>query len=169
MTRRQLGQGLSYPCGFTHTYRSVPGGKIMWNDFKAFINKGNVVELAVAFILGAAFAAVIASLVKDIIMPVVSLATGGISFADWFISLNGQSYPTLAAAQGAGAATLNFGLLLNSFITFLIVAFAVFLIVRAYNASRPKAADTKDCPYCVSTVPIGATRCPACTSELATA
>jgi len=138
----------------------------MWNDFKSFINKGNVIELAVAFILGGAFAAVITSLVKDIIMPVVSLATGGADFANWFISLNGQSYPTLAAAQAAGAATLNFGLLINAFITFLIVAFAVFLIVRAYNASRPKAADTKDCPYCVSTIPLGATRCPACTSEL---
>lgn len=138
----------------------------MWNDFKAFINKGNVIELAVAFILGGAFAAVISSLVKDIIMPIVSLATGGIEFSNWFISLNGQSYPTLVAAQAAGAATLNFGLLLNALITFLIVAFAVFLIVRAYNASRPKSADTKDCPYCVSVVPIGATRCPACTSDL---
>ncbi len=138
----------------------------MWNDFKAFINKGNVIELAVAFILGAAFAAVVTSLVKDIIMPVVSLATGGIDFANWFVSLNGQSYPTLAAAQAAGVATLNFGLLINAIITFLIVAFAVFLIVRAYNSSRPKAADTKECPYCISTVSIGATRCPACTSDL---
>ena len=138
----------------------------MWNDFKAFINKGNIIELAVAFILGGAFAAVVTSLVKDIMMPVVSLATGGIDFSSWFISLNGKSYPTLAAAQAAGAATINFGLFINAIITFLIVAFAVFLIVRTYNASRPKATSTMDCPYCVSTVPLGATRCPACTSDL---
>jgi large conductance mechanosensitive channel len=92
--------------------------------------------------------------------------TGGIDFTNWFVSLNGQSYPTLAAAKEAGAATLNFGVFINTLITFLIVAFVVFLIVRAYNRMQPKAATTKDCPYCVSSIPVGATRCPACTSEL---
>jgi large conductance mechanosensitive channel len=139
----------------------------MWNDFKSFINKGNVISLAVAFIMGAAFSTVVNSLVKDIIMPIISLITGGVDFSNWFVSLNGTSYATLADAQKAGAATLNFGVFLNTIIIFLVVAFAMFLLVRAYESTQPKAAvDTKDCPFCVSTIPLGATRCPACTSDL---
>ncbi|HUS16256.1 MAG TPA: large conductance mechanosensitive channel protein MscL [Chloroflexia bacterium] len=139
----------------------------MWNDFKTFINKGNVISLAVAFVMGAAFSTVVGSLVKDLIMPLVSLLTGGTDFTNWFVSLNGKSYPTLAAAQAAGAATLNFGVFLNSLITFLVVAFSMFLLVRAYEASQPKAAvTTRECPYCMSEIPIGASRCPNCTSEV---
>lgn len=141
----------------------------MWSDFKAFINKGNVIQLAVAFILGAAFSAVVTSLVKDIIMPLVSLVTGGVDFTNWFVSLNGKTYATLADAQKAGAATLNFGVFINAILLFLIVAFTMFLLVRAYESSQPKAAvETKDCPYCMSTVPLGASRCPACTSDIST-
>ncbi len=95
------------------------------------------------------------------------VGTGGIDFSNWFVSLNGKSYATLADAQKAGAATLNFGVFLNNILIFLVVAFAMFLLVRAYEATQPKAAvTTRDCPFCVSSIPLGATRCPACTSEL---
>jgi large conductance mechanosensitive channel len=115
---------------------------------------------------------VTSSLVKDIIMPPIGLALGHVDFANLFISLNGQAYKSLAEAQAAGAPTLNIGLFINTLINFLIVAFAMFLIVRAANRMRqPKLPDssptTKECPFCYSTVPIKATRCPACTSELA--
>ena len=139
----------------------------MWSDFKTFINKGNVIQLAVAFVMGVAFTAIVTSFVKDITMPLISLVTGGLDFGNWFVSLNGKTYATLAAAQQAGAATLNFGVFLNAILTFIIIAFAMFLLVRIYEATQPKAAvETKDCPFCVSKIPLGATRCPACTSDL---
>src|SRR6478672_9090032 len=112
----------------------------MWSDFKTFITKGNVIQLAVAFIMGAAFSAVVTSLVKDIIMPLVSLVTGGVEFNNWLVSMNGKTYATLADAQKAGAATLNFGVFFNAILLFLIIAFTMFLLVRAYESSQPKAA-----------------------------
>jgi len=144
----------------------------MWKEFKDFAFKGNVLDLAIAFILGVAFAAVVSSLVKDIIMPVVGLATGGIDFASLYINLSGQSYASLADAQKAGAATINYGLFINTIITFLIVAFVMFMIVRAYNRMRPPVTgpvSMKPCPYCQTDIPIAAVRCPNCTSQLAAA
>lgn len=144
----------------------------MLKEFRDFIARGNVVDLAVAVIIGGAFGAIVSSFVKDIIMPVISLLTGGIDFANWFIPLKGGPYPTLQAAQAAGAATINIGLFLNAIITFLIVAFAMFLVVKSMNAMKkpapaaPAAPTTKDCPYCFTSISIKATRCPNCTSEL---
>ena len=139
----------------------------MWKEFKDFVLKGNVIDLAVAFILAVAFAAVVTSLVKDIIMPPVGLALGGIDFSNLYINLSGQSYASLADAQKAGAATINYGLFINTVITFLIVAFVLFLIVRAYNRVRPApAVETKACPYCQTDIPVTAARCPNCTSQL---
>jgi len=142
----------------------------MLKEFRDFIARGNVVDLAVAVIIGGAFGAIVSSLVEDIIMPVASLVTGGIDFANWFIPLKGGTYATLQAAQEAGVATINIGLFINAVITFLIVAFAMFLLVRSINRMKkpaPTAAPTtKDCPYCFTAISIKATRCPNCTSEL---
>ena len=142
----------------------------MLKEFRDFIARGNVVDLAVAVIIGAAFGAIVSSLVKDIIMPVVSLLTGGIDFTNWFIPLKGGTFATLKAAQDAGVATINIGIFVNAIITFLIVALAMFLLVRSINKMKkpaPVAAPTtKDCPYCFSVISIKATRCPNCTSEL---
>ncbi len=143
----------------------------MFKEFRDFAVKGNFLDLAVAFILGAAFGAVIASLVKDIIMPPVGLVLGKVDFTNLFIALDGKVYPSLKAAQDAGAPTLNYGLFITTVIYFLIVAFIMFLIVRAANRFKQKplpaaSPTTKDCPYCYSTIPIKATRCPQCTSEL---
>ena len=143
----------------------------MWNDFKAFIMRGNVLDLAVAVIIGGAFGKIITSLVNDIIMPLIGLALGGLSFADRFISLNGQRYATLAEAQAAGAATLNYGLFINAVIDFVIIAFVIFMLVRSISRFKGPApvapATTKACPYCQTVIPLAATRCPNCTSDLA--
>ena len=141
----------------------------MLKEFRDFIARGNVVDLAVAVIIGGAFSAIVSSLVKDILMPVVSLLTGGIDFTNWFIPLQGGTFATLKVAQEAGVATINIGMFVNAIITFLIVALAMFLVVKSMNAmKRPKAAapTTKDCPYCFTAISIKATRCPNCTSEL---
>lgn len=142
----------------------------MIKEFKTFVMRGNVIDLAVAFIMGGAFAAIISSLVKDIIMPLVGVALGGVDFSNLFITLKGGPFASLADAQKAGAATINYGVFINTIITFLIVAFAMFMLIKAMNATRkpaPAAAPTtKDCPYCLSTVPLKATRCPNCTSAL---
>ncbi len=145
----------------------------MLKEFRAFIERGNVIELAVAFILGAAFGRVVTSLVDDIIMPPIGLVLGRVDFTNLFVSLSGQPYPTLAAAKAAGAATLNYGIFINTIITFLIVAFALFLIIRAYNGMKrrdegtaPSEPTTKNCPFCLSSIPFKASRCPDCTSEL---
>jgi large conductance mechanosensitive channel len=146
----------------------------MLKEFKAFIDKGNLLQLAVAFILGVSFAAVVTSLVNDIIMPLVSLATGGVDFASKFTVLREGTkaagpYQTVQAAHDAGAVTLNWGLFINVIIVFIIVALVLFFIIKAYNkATKPAPAPvvTKDCPYCFTAIPIAAVRCPNCTSEL---
>lgn len=147
----------------------------MFKEFKEFAMRGNVLDLAVGIIIGGAFGTIVKSLVDDVIMPPIGLALGDVDFSDLFLLLKGGTkgappYATLAEAQAAGAVTINYGLFVNAIITFLIIALAVFLIVRAANRLRPQevpaAASTKDCPYCRMAIPIGATRCPQCTSEL---
>jgi large conductance mechanosensitive channel len=142
----------------------------MLKEFKAFAMRGNVMDMAVGIIIGAAFGRIITSLVSDIIMPPIGLALGHVDFASLFINISGTSYPTLAAAKAANAATINYGTFLNTVIDFLIVAFVIFMIVRQINRwdkPAPVAAPTtKDCPYCLSAIPLKATRCPNCTSEL---
>lgn len=143
----------------------------MIEEFKKFILRGSVLDLAIGIIIGAAFGKIIDSLVNDIIMPPIGLLLGGINFSDMFVTLKGGSYDTLAAAKEAGAVTINYGNFINVLIMFLIVAFVVFLLVRWFNklAAKPAPAGpptTKDCPYCFSSIPIQATRCPQCTSEL---
>ena len=146
-------------------------------EFKDFINKGNVVDMAVGVIIGGAFKAIIDSLVKDIVMPVISLATGGIDFNNWFVALDGNTYETLEAAKEAGAATLNYGTFLNVVLNFLIMAVVVFVMVKTINTMREKtkkkeeaapapAPTTRVCPYCKSTIAIDATKCPHCTSDV---
>jgi len=142
----------------------------MLKEFKDFIMRGNVLDLAVAVIIGAAFGAIVVSFVKDILMPPIGLLLGNVDFSNLFLSLKGESYPSLAAAQAAGAPTLNYGLFINTIINFLIVAFAIFMVVRVANRMKkpevPAAPATKDCPYCKTLIHIEATRCPNCTSEL---
>lgn len=147
----------------------------MGKDFKEFILRGNVVDLAVAVIIGAAFGAIVTSLVNDIIMPPIGLLLGNVDFTDlFFVMKEGAKaagpYATLADAQAAGAVTLNYGVFLSRIVTFLIVAFAVFMMVRMLNRlkrAEPAAAPvTKECPFCASTIAIKATRCPNCTSQL---
>lgn len=143
----------------------------MLKEFKEFAMRGNVLDLAVGIIIGAAFGKIITSLVNDVIMPPVGLLLGKVNFSQLYFNLSGQAYPSLAAAQEAGAPTINYGLFLNSIVDFLIVAFVIFLIVRQVNKLTAKPAapaepTTKECPFCASTIPLKATRCPACTSEL---
>ena len=142
----------------------------MLKEFKEFAMKGNMLDLAVGFILGAAFGKIVTSLVSDIIMPPIGLILGKVDFSSLFLNLSGKSYSSLAEAKTAGAATLNYGIFLNNIVEFLIVAFAVFLLVRMvnrWNKPAPAAApSTKECPYCASTIPLKATRCPNCTSEI---
>ena len=141
----------------------------MLRDFKAFIMKGNVLDLAVAVIIGAAFVAIITSLVNDVVMPPIGLMLGRVDFKDLFVSLNGQSYPSLAAAKAAAAPVIAYGQFLNTVVNFVIVAFVIFLVVRAASRfQRPAAvaATTKDCVYCYTAIPIAAKRCPHCTSQL---
>jgi large conductance mechanosensitive channel len=143
----------------------------MLSEFKTFIMRGNVVDLAVGVIIGAAFGTIVTSLVNDILMPPIGRFLGGVDFKDLFISLSGQSFPTLAAAKAAGAPTLNYGVFLNAIINFLIVAFAVFLLVRQVNRlfPTPAPAPTKECSWCAAMIPEKAKRCPHCTSNLAAA
>ena len=140
------------------------------SEFKQFAIKGNVIDLAVGFTVGAAFQKIVTSFTSDILMPPIGLALGGVDFSNIFINLSSKKYPTLAAAKAAGAPTLDVGLFLNSVVDFVIIAFAVFLLVKGVNhltgADRPAPPNTKQCPFCLSDIPIGATRCPHCTSEL---
>ena len=142
----------------------------MFKEFKEFALKGNVIDLAVGIIIGAAFNKVIQSLVNDIIMPPVGLLIGKVDFSALFINLSGKPFETLAEAKKAGAATINYGLFINNLVDFTIMAFVVFLMVRQINRLRreeaPVPATTKDCPFCVSKIPLSATRCPQCTSVL---
>jgi len=143
----------------------------MLKEFREFIARGNVIDLAVAVVIGAAFGKIIDSLVKDVIMPPIGLLLGKVDFANLFIDLSGQGYASLKEAQEAGAATINYGLFFNNIISFVIVAFAVFLVIKQINRFRRAPAapepDAKACRYCAMMVPIAATRCPHCTSQLA--
>jgi large conductance mechanosensitive channel len=141
----------------------------MLKEFKEFIARGNVVDLAVAVIIGAAFGRIITSLVEGVIMPPIGLALGKVDFSNLFIDISGQNPVSLADAQLRGLPVIAYGRFLNDVVTFLIIAFIVFLIVRAVNRMRaepPPPPNTKDCPYCLTAIPLGATRCSACTSEV---
>jgi len=144
----------------------------MFKEFKNFAMRGNVVDMAVGIIIGAAFGKIVASFVKDIIMPPIGLLLGDVDFSNLFVNLTEQSYGTLAQAQEAGAATINYGAFINTVVDFLIVAFAIFIVIRQMNRLKkpeeaaPAEPTTKDCPFCLSAIPIKASRCPSCTSEL---
>ena len=142
----------------------------MLKEFREFVMRGNVVDLAVAVIIGAAFGKIITSFVEDVLMPPIGLALGNVDFSNLFINLSGKDYPSVAAAKAAGAATLNYGMFFNHIINFLIIAFAIFLLIKQINRmQKPKPAaapTTKECPYCLSAVHIKAIRCSHCTSEL---
>jgi large conductance mechanosensitive channel len=142
----------------------------MWKEFKKFIARGNVIDLAIGVIIGAAFGKIVTSFVNDILMPPIGLLLGSVNFADLFITLSGGAYATLEEAQAAGAITINYGIFINAIIDFLIVAFVIFLVVKQVNRLKkpapPAEPTTKDCPYCLSAIPIKATRCPHCTSEI---
>ena len=137
----------------------------MWNEFKAFLLKTNTLALALGVIIGVALGAVVNSLVKDILMPPIGLLLGGVDFENLYLSLNGKSYPSLKAAHDAGAATINYGIFINTVIVFIVVAFVVFLIGRRLLEPAAPSPDTKPCPRCGETVLRVATRCPKCTSE----
>jgi large conductance mechanosensitive channel len=145
----------------------------MLKEFRDFVIRGNVLDLAVAVIVGGAFGKIITSFVNDVLMPPIGLLLGGVDFSNLFIPLDGKTYESLEAAKTAGAATVNYGLFLNTVIDFVIVAFVIFLVVRTANrmkkpapADAPAEPTTKECSYCFSTIPIKATRCPNCTSQL---
>jgi len=145
-------------------------GGTMFKEFKEFAMKGNVLDMAVGIIIGAAFGKIITSFVSDILTPPLGLLLGKVNFSSLFINLSGESYPSIEAAKAAGAATLNYGIFIQAVIDFLIVAFAIFLVIKQVNRFRreaPAAAPTtKECPFCASAIPIPAKRCPHCTSQL---
>jgi len=142
----------------------------MFKEFKEFVMRGNVVDMALGIIIGAAFGKIVTSFVSDVLMPPIGLVMGKVDFSNLFIDLSGAGYTTLAEAKKAGAATINYGLFFNTVLDFLIVAFAIFLLIRQINRIKrepaPAAPDTKECPFCLSTVPLKAVRCPNCTSEI---
>lgn len=144
----------------------------MIKEFKEFALKGNVLDLAVGVVIGGAFGKIVTSLVNDMITPLIGLLLGKVDFSNLFISLNGSHYATLQDAKAAGAATLNYGLFLNSIIDFLIIAFSIFMVIKQLNRFKRKQAEvktevtTKECPNCITSIPIKATRCPNCTSML---
>jgi len=144
----------------------------MWREFRDFAMRGNVIDLAIAVVIGGAFGKIVTSFVNDVLMPPIGLVLGRVDFTNLFINLSGQPYASLEEAQAAGAATINYGVFLNTVLDFIIVAFVVFLFVRQVNRMKreeeapPAEPTTKECPYCFSEIPIKATRCPHCTSEL---
>ncbi len=144
----------------------------MLKEFKEFAMKGNVLDMAVGIIIGAAFGKIISSFVGDVLMPPIGLFLGKVDFSSLFINLSGKTYTSLAEAKAAGAPTLNYGLFINTVLDFLIVAFVIFLLVKQVNrmraqpAAAPAAPTTKDCPFCATAIPIKALRCPNCTSEV---
>jgi large conductance mechanosensitive channel len=144
----------------------------MFKEFKEFAMRGNVLDMAVGIIIGAAFGKIVSSFVADVLMPPIGLLLGKVDFSNLFINLGGQSYPSLEAAKAAGAATLNYGMFLNTIIDFSIVAFAIFLLIKQVNRftakkeESPATPTTKECPRCLSQIPIKATRCAHCTSDI---
>lgn len=144
----------------------------MFKEFKEFAMRGNVIDLAVGIIIGAAFGKIVSSFVNDILMPPIGMLLGKVDFSNLFWSMDGKEYASLAIAQEAGAPTLNYGLFINTIIDFIFVAFAIFLLVRQINRltaekeAEAEAPSTKECPYCLSSIAIGAVRCPQCTSDL---
>src|SRR5258706_10867772 len=142
----------------------------MLKEFKEFAMKGNVVDMAIGIIIGAAFGKIVSSLVGDVLMPPIGKLMGNLDFSNLFFALNGQAYDSLKAARDAGAPTINYGLFLNTVIDFIIVAFVIFMLVKQMNRlkkAEPAAAPvTKECPYCLSQIALKATRCPGCTSEI---
>ena len=142
----------------------------MFKEFKEFAMKGNVMDMAVGIIIGAAFGKIISSFVSDVLMPPIGLLLGKVDFSSLFINLSGTAYPSIAAAKDAGAATLNYGVFLSTVVDFLIVAFAIFMVVKQMNrlkrAEAPAPVTTRECPFCTSAIPLKAKRCPLCTSEI---
>lgn len=143
----------------------------MLKEFREFAARGNVIDLAVGLIIGAAFGKIVTSLVSDIVMPPIGMVIGRVDFKNLFIPLDGQHYASIAEAQKAGAATINYGLFVNTVIEFVVVAFVIFLMVRQINKLKtpeptPPTDDSRDCPFCVSRIPAKAVRCPHCTSDL---
>lgn len=149
----------------------------MWKEFKEFAMRGNVIDMAVGIIIGAAFGTIVKSLVSDIIMPPIGMLLGNVDFSQLFVTIKDGAtpgpYATVDAAQKAGAITINYGIFINTVISFLIVAFAIFMMIKALNSLKkkqekvpPESPTTKNCPYCQETIAISATRCPHCTSEL---
>jgi large conductance mechanosensitive channel len=144
----------------------------MLKEFKEFAMRGNVLDMAIGIIMGVAFGKIVTSLVNDVVMPPIGLVLGKVDFSNLFIDLSGKSYATLAEAKAAGAATIKYGLFLNTVLDFTIVAFAIFLLVRQVNRmtrkpeAAPAAPTTKECPYCLSSIAIKATRCSHCTSDV---
>jgi large conductance mechanosensitive channel len=145
----------------------------MLGEFREFAMRGSMLDMAVGIIVGAAFGRVVSSFVSDILMPPIGLFSGHSDFSNKFLNLSGHAYATLAEAKAAGAATINYGVFLNALSDFLIVAFVVFMLIRQVNrlksAPKPLLASMRDCPFCLSPVPVKATRCPHCTSALTTA
>lgn len=147
--------------------------KGFWQEFKAFAIKGNAVDLAIGMVIGSAFTSIVNSLVTDILTPLIGAITGGLDYSEWFISLDGSNYVTLAEAQENGAAILSYGNFLTALINFAIVSFTIFIIFKKLLISHKKSDEVpvvepteKECPYCMSTINIKATKCPHCTSEL---
>lgn len=144
----------------------------MWEDFKKFVARGNMFDLAVGIVIGAAFSTVVSSFVNDLLMPPIGMLTGGIDFSNLYFNLSGEEFASLAAAQEAGAATINYGVFVNNLISFLIVGFALFLLVKQYQklqqaeAEAPPPPTEKECPHCRMSVPVAATKCGHCTSAL---
>jgi large conductance mechanosensitive channel len=160
-----------HPLGFGNKkQQNEREGISMLKEFKDFAMKGPVVDLAVAVIIGAAFGKIITSLVDDIIMPPIGRMLGNVDFANLFVNLSEKDYPSVAAAKAAGAATMNYGIFFNTILNFLIIAFVLFLLIRQMNAMKQPASEpaptTRDCPHCLSAIPVKATRCAHCTSEL---
>ncbi|MBN6188902.1 large conductance mechanosensitive channel protein MscL [Aneurinibacillus sp. BA2021] len=144
-------------------------------DFKKFISRGNIIDLAVGVALGTAFNKVVTSLVEDILMPPIGMALNGVDFSNLYINLSSVSYASLTEAKKGGAPTINYGIFLNNVLHFIIVAFSLFVVVKAYSRlselrhqkqTEEAQVQTKECPYCISSIPLAATRCPACTSQL---
>jgi large conductance mechanosensitive channel len=142
----------------------------MFKEFREFIARGNVIDLAVGIIIGSAFGGLVSSLVNDVVMPPVGLLLGGVDFSNLFINLSDKAYPSLKAAKDVGAPTLNYGLFMNNIINFLIISFVIFLLVRTVNQLKreppPVTPTTRECPFCLSIIPLKASRCAHCTAEV---